>query len=107
MEPTLQDGDLLLVNLKITPKDGDILILNTADLEGWNNSATQIVKRYCAEYSTNGYYILGDNSEHSYDSRYCGEIGKERLKGVVVCNLSKDSVGEIVKAILSGIFYLK
>ena len=48
-----------------------------------------------------------DGKGHSYDSRYCGEIGKERLKGVVVCNLSKDSVGEIVKAILSGIFYLK
>lgn len=105
MEPTFQDGDLLLVNFKITPEDGDVLILDTSDMEGWENSATQIVKRYYAKYSTDGYYVLGDNSEHSYDSRYCGEIDKERLVGVVVCDLSKDSVLDILKAIITGIFH--
>lgn len=105
MEPTFQDGDLLLVNFKVTPEDGDVLILDTSDMEGWENSATQIVKRYYAKYSTEGYYVLGDNSEHSYDSRYCGEIDKERLVGVVVCDLSKDSVLDILKAIITGIFH--
>lgn len=105
MEPTFQDGDLLLVNFKVTPKDGDVLILDTSDMEGWENSANQIVKRYYAKYSTDGYYVLGDNTEHSYDSRYCGEIDKERLVGVVVCDLSKDSVLDILKAIITGIFH--
>lgn len=106
MEPTFQDGDLLLVNFTATPKDGDVLILDTADMEGWDNSATQIVKRYYAQYSTDGYYVLGDNSEHSYDSRCCGEIDKERLIGVVACDLSKDGIIDILKAIIAGIFHL-
>ena len=105
MEPTFKDGDLLLVNFRVTPKDGDVLILNTADMEGWENSATQIVKRYSAKDSTDGYYVLGDNAEHSYDSRYCGEIDKERLIGVAVCNLSKDNILDILKAIITGIFH--
>ena len=107
MEPTCKDGDLLLVNFRVTPKDGDVLILNTADMEGWENSSTQIVKRYSAKDSTDGYYVLGDNAEHSYDSRYCGEIDKERLIGVAVCNLSKDNILDILEAIITGIFSFK
>lgn len=84
MDPTIKDGTLMLIDLKAEPKDGDILILNTTDMKNWENSATQIVKRYYEEYSTDGYYVLGDNANVSYDSRYCGEIEKERLIGVVV-----------------------
>ena len=105
MEPTFKDGDLLLVNYRVTPKDGDVLILDTSDMEGWENSATQIVKRYHAKYSKDGYYVLGDNADHSYDSRYCGEIDKERLIGVVACDLSKDSILDILKAVITGIFH--
>lgn len=106
MEPTFKDGDILLVNCKVTPKDGDVLILDTSDMDGWENSANQIVKRYYAKHSQDGYYVLGDNADHSYDSRYCGEIDKERLIGVVVCNLSKDGILDILKAIVTGIFQL-
>ena len=102
MYPTLEDGNLLLVNMNATPKDGDIVIIDTADMEGWNNSATQIVKRYYAEHSTDGLYVMGDNAEMSYDSRDVGEFDKERLLGVVACNLSKDNVIEIVKAVITG-----
>ena len=105
MYPTLKDGDTLLINTTVEPKDGDIIILDTADMEGWENKSKQIVKRYYAEYSTDGYYVLGDNAEHSYDSRYCGEIDKERLIGVAVCNLSKDNILDILKAIITGIFH--
>lgn len=106
MEPTFKDGDILLVNFRVTPKDGDVLILDTSDMDEWENSANQIVKRYYAKHSTDGYYVLGDNADHSYDSRYCGEIDKERLIGVVVCNLSKDGILDILKAIVTGIFQL-
>lgn len=105
MNPTLADGDLLLVSFTATPKDGDMIILDTSDMEGWNNSSTQIVKRYYAEYSTDGYYVLGDNPDHSYDSRHFGEIDKDRLVGVVVCDLSNTDALGFVTAIITGIFH--
>ena len=49
---------------------------------------------------------MGDNSEHSYDSRQVGEFEKECLLGVVVCNLSQDGILEILKAIIVGILHL-
>ena len=106
MYPTLKDGDTLLINTTVEPKDGDIIILDTSDMEGWENKSTQIVKRYYEEYSTDGYYVMGDNSEHSYDSRQVGEFDKECLFGVVVCNLSQDGILEILKAIIVGILHL-
>ena len=106
MYPTLKDGDTLLINTTVEPKDGDIVILDTKDMEGWKKSTTQIVKRYYAKYSTDGYYVMGDNSEHSYDSRQVGEFDKECLFGVVVCNLSQDGILEILKAIIVGILHL-
>lgn len=84
MDPTIKTESYLIIDYNATPEDGDILVLNTANMEGWENSSTQIVKRYYEEYSTDGYYVLGDNAEVSYDSRYCGEIDKDRLIGVVV-----------------------
>ena len=106
MYPTLKDGDTLLINTTVEPKDGDIIILDTSDMEGWENKSKQIVKRYYAKYSTDGYYVMGDNSEHSYDSRQVGEFDKECLLGVVVCNLSQDGILEILKAIIVGILHL-
>ena len=107
MYPTLKDGDTLLINTTVEPKDGDIIILDTADMEGWENKSKQIVKRYYEEYSTDGYYVIGDNSERSYDSRMTGEFDKERLLGVVVCNLSQDGILDILKAIIDGILHVK
>lgn len=104
MNPTFKDGCLLLIDYNATPKDGDILVLNTEGLEGWENDATQIVKRYYADYSTDGYYVLGDNAEVSYDSRYCGEIPKDRLIGVVRCDLSNVGAVDFITAIATGLF---
>ena len=104
MYPTIEDGDTLLVNTKAMPEDGDILILDVSNMEGWNNSAIQIVKRYYAGYSAEGYYVIGDNADGSYDSRDVGKIDKERLIGVVQCNLSKDRVIDIVIEVFKGFF---
>ncbi len=84
MNPTYSDGDYLIVDFKKEPEDGDVVIIDTSNIKNWNNSSTQIVKRYYAEYSTDGLYVLGDNSESSYDSRHVGEIDKECLMGVVI-----------------------
>lgn len=84
MNPTLKDGDFLIVDFNKEPEDGDIVIIDTSNIENWDNSATQIVKRYYAEYSTDGLYVLGDNADRSYDSRHVGEINKDCLVGVVI-----------------------
>ena len=84
MNPTFEDGDYLIVDFNKEPEDGDIIILDASVMEEWNHSTTQIVKRYYAEYSTDGYYVLGDNADHSYDSRQFGEFDKDCLVGVVV-----------------------
>ena len=84
MYPSYTDGQYLIVDLKREPKDGDVVIIDTANIKNWDNSSTQIIKRYYAEFSTDGLYVLGDNADHSYDSRYVGEIDRECLVGVVV-----------------------
>lgn len=84
MTPTYSDGDYLIVDLKKEPEDGDVVIIDTTTIDNWNHSSTQIIKRYYTEYSTDGLYVLGDNPEASYDSRYVGEIDKDCLVGVVV-----------------------
>lgn len=105
MDPTLKDGDLLLVSFTATPKDGDMIILDASCMEEWEYSTTQIVKRYYAEYSTDGYYVLGDNADVSYDSRQFGEFDKECFVGVVVCDISKADAFEFITALITGIFH--
>lgn len=84
MNPTLKDGDIILVDLNKTPEDGDILTIDAYKSSNWDQDSNYIIKRYYADYSTNGYYVMGDNSEVSYDSRYVGEFDKDSLNGVVV-----------------------
>ena len=87
MSPTLNNGDLIIIDTWKTPKDGDILSINTTWITNYDNEAGYIVKRYCEEKSTTGYYLLGDNSKVSYDSRFYGEVDKRGLQGVIVCSI--------------------
>lgn len=90
MQPTLQSGQYVLA--RKTNQDignGDVIIIQV------NNK--QIVKRVAAlpneRISYNGkeialhkdeYYVLGDNQEHSVDSRLFGPIKKEQIIGKVL-----------------------
>ena len=87
MSPTLNNGDLIIIDTWKTPKDGDILSINTDWITDYDNKAGFIVKRYCEEKSTTGYYLLGDNSKVSYDSRFYGEVDKRGLQGVIVYSI--------------------
>ena len=89
MDPTFDDGDIILVDFKGIPKDGDVVILTTSYIENYEIEGEHVIKRYYEEYSTDGLFVLGDNSKVSYDSRYYGEAPKEALESVVICDISK------------------
>lgn len=89
MNPTFNDGDIILVDLKSEPKDNDVVILTTSYIENYEIEGEHIIKRYYEEYSTNGLYVLGDNAAVSYDSRYYGEAPVEACEGIVVCDLTR------------------
>ena len=89
MNPTFNDGDIILVDFKAQPNDKDVVVLTTAYIDNYEIEGEHIIKRYYEEYSTDGLYVLGDNSQVSYDSRYYGEAPKESLQAVVICDLTK------------------
>ena len=81
MEPELHEGDYVLVRqafMKLSP--GDIVVLRHPKKE------MSIVKRV-ASAGSRGYFVRGDNSEHSEDSRHFGRIGSEAIIGKVVCKI--------------------
>ena len=84
MNPTFESDQIIFVAKNIEPKDNDIIILNTSYINNYEASGKHIIKRYYKEYSINGYYVLGDNSAVSYDSRYYGEAPKSSIEGVVL-----------------------
>lgn len=101
MEPTLMNRQLILVNLIAyrieTPKRGDVVIIQHD-----SRANIRIVKRI---YGIPGdtvkiaradillkegeYYILGDNQDHSTDSRVFGLVRKEQIIGKVVISSNK------------------
>ena len=87
MDPTLNDGDILIVWALGEPEDNDIVIMNT------NNTGLKvpyIVKRYDAEKSTVGtMWVEGDNKENSIDSRRIGTIDKDNYMGTVLFDVNQ------------------
>ena len=87
MDPTLKDGDILIVWALGEPKDNDIVIMNT-DNTGLN--VPYIVKRYDAEKSTVGtMWVEGDNKDNSIDSRRIGTIDKNNYIGTVLFDVNQ------------------
>lgn len=84
MMPSFLDGDYIILSKWVTPKDKDVIILDTSKIPGFEHDVPEIIKRYYADKSTDGYYVLGDNTDASYDSRYFGETPKDAFVGVVL-----------------------
>ena len=83
MNPTLKDGEVVLVDRKAKIETGDIVVAKHP-LE--KNS--EIVKRVERINERGHYFLVGDNLEDSNDSRHFGAVTKEYIKGKVVARLS-------------------
>jgi signal peptidase I len=88
MEPTLQDGDIILVKCDTKPDDQDIITLTSDGNDNFTHK--DLVKRYYAERSTdNEIWVEGDNKAESLDSRLAGTLDRNNIDGVVILDLSK------------------
>lgn len=82
MNPTLYDGEAVLVDRNAEPEIGDIVVAKHPVEQN-----SEIVKRI-ARINEHGHYVLiGDNAEDSNDSREFGAVTREYIKGKVVARL--------------------
>lgn len=76
MQPTLPPGTVAVGWKLKRPRLGDIVIAKPKDRE--------VIKRVF-KISSAGYFLLGDNSAYSTDSRTFGWLTKRQIIAVVIC----------------------
>jgi nickel-type superoxide dismutase maturation protease len=79
MDPTLKDGEVVLVDRDAEIKVGDIVVAKHP-LE----QNLEVVKRVQRINERGHFYLIGDNQDESTDSRHYGAVTKEYIKGKVV-----------------------
>lgn len=84
MNPTLKDGEAVLVD-----KDADIEVGDIVVAKHPIEQTSEIVKRVDRINEHGHYFLVGDNLEDSNDSRHFGAVTKKYIKGKVVARLSK------------------
>ena len=84
MNPTLKDGEVVLVDREAKIEAGDIVVAKHP-LE--QNS--EIVKRIERINEHGHYFLVGDNLQDSNDSRHFGAVKREYIKGKIVARLSE------------------
>ena len=81
MEPTLKDGEVVLVNrlsyLYQSPQKGDIVACKNP------NDGKILIKRI-DRVEESKYFVVGDNAKDSRDSRGFGMIDKNKIIGKVM-----------------------
>lgn len=69
MEPALREGDwLVVVPPRRTPRGGDIVLVRDP------RERTRLLLKRVAEVAPDGVVVLGDQGDHSTDSRHFGTI---------------------------------
>lgn len=82
MNPTLYDGEVVLVDRDAKIEVGDIVVAKHPV-----EQTTEIVKRIGRINEHGHYFLVGDNLEDSNDSREFGAVRREYIKGKVVARL--------------------
>lgn len=84
MEPTLREGDRLLVRYDAVPDVGRLVLARFAD-------GTLAVKRATARRALRtgepGWWLLSDNPDAGVDSRHRGPVGDADVRAVVVARV--------------------
>jgi phage repressor protein C with HTH and peptisase S24 domain len=75
MEPTYQPGAVVLGLKWLRPKVGSVVV---AEHDG-----RELIKRV-ARVEAQGFYLLGDNSDYSTDSRTYGWFAPKDVKSVII-----------------------
>ena len=82
MNPTLKDGEVVLVDREAEISVGDIVVAkHPIDQSG------EIVKRVERINERGHYFLIGDNPDDSNDSRDFGAVTREYIKGKVVARM--------------------
>ncbi len=84
MNPTLQDGEVVLVDRNAEIEVGDIVVARHPI-----EQTSEIVKRVGRINERGNYFLVGDNLADSNDSRRFGAVTKEYIKGKVVARLKE------------------
>lgn len=82
MQPVLRDGDEVLVDEKARVGIGDVVIARHPFKE-----SVEMAKRITAIDANGKFFLVGDNSDESTDSRTFGPVSLECIKGKVVARL--------------------
>ena len=86
MSPTLNDGDLVLVNFHTEFKVGDIILANHPFDKG-----AKLIKRIWKISPEGNYFLIGDNLAKSTDSRNFGELLAKEILGKIEAKLNKSN----------------
>ena len=82
MNPTLKDGEIVLVDRDAPIEIGDIVVAGHPF-----ERTIEVVKRVLNINEHGHFYLIGDNLEDSEDSRYYGAVTRDYIKGKVVARL--------------------
>ena len=82
MNPTLKDGEVVLVDREAGIEVGDIVVAkHPIEQNG------EVVKRVARINERGHYFLIGDNPDDSEDSRHYGAVTRDYIKGKVVARL--------------------
>lgn len=87
MEPTLSDGDYVLVERSHRPAVGELAV---ASPPGEPN--LEVIKRVGSIGPDDTFWLVSDNAAEGTDSRSWGSLAAPRVRGRVTLNLSRPSV---------------
>lgn len=78
MSPSLRAGDIVVARHSKQPSLNDLII--------FRRNGRELIKRMSSQ-KDDSYFVLGDNSDQSTDSRHFGAVSKTDILGVIIMKL--------------------